>query len=573
MTFYEAALRILEESGAPLHADEITKRAIEKGMLSHIGKTPEVTMLARLAAMAKRSIERRLSVTAKDTFALTEWMLVEDPAALDATGVFLPHPEESQPALRSVERHPEPHAEYLRAIGRQADRKRRDDDVRKKSYPPVSEVAFEVLQEAGALAPAELLARLKQRDLVDDLSNSSLIEQLASDNQRRIDDNRKPNFSAVRSESGELQLSVESGTEGGPSPLEIQQAFCAAANLKFENGRVVLRSESRTHSQAAVASAMPISSDDVGLVSQVRHVVKDARRAMGRIFRKRLTDLDSGTFEKSVSKMLHGLGFRELKTSRRTQHSVSFTAKKRDGSLELRYLIRVLRGNTPVERKHVQEVKRDLGHHGTNLGIVVSVGDVRGDARAEALSASPIFLWCGDGLAEKFLEAEIGVKVMRAEMFELDEDFFVKAKADAEESAKRREERKEDKGRSFDAEEKSNDRPSAPQQNAQQQSQESAESVPADVAATAEDGEEDGPEEPGVAGSEETGEAKSRRRRRRRRRNRTPGTLAPANATEATASADASTAVSDGPSQTKSQPEAENATISSDSTPRSEGES
>jgi ribonuclease E len=98
MTFYEAALRILEESGAPLHADEITKRAIEKGMLSHIGKTPEVTMLARLAAMAKRSIERRLSVTAKDTFALTEWMLVEDPAALDATGVFLPHPESARAA-------------------------------------------------------------------------------------------------------------------------------------------------------------------------------------------------------------------------------------------------------------------------------------------------------------------------------------------------------------------------------------------------------------------------------------------------------------------------------------------
>ena len=64
MTFYEAALRILEEAGSPLHSLEITKRSLDKGLLSHVGKTPEVTMLSRLAAMSKRSRERKIMVTA-----------------------------------------------------------------------------------------------------------------------------------------------------------------------------------------------------------------------------------------------------------------------------------------------------------------------------------------------------------------------------------------------------------------------------------------------------------------------------------------------------------------------------
>ena len=54
MTFYEAALRVLEAAGQPLNSVEITERSITQGLLSHVGKTPEQTMLSRLAAMARR---------------------------------------------------------------------------------------------------------------------------------------------------------------------------------------------------------------------------------------------------------------------------------------------------------------------------------------------------------------------------------------------------------------------------------------------------------------------------------------------------------------------------------------
>ena len=51
MTFTEAAAQVLRLVGKPLHYKEITDVAIEKNLLSHVGKSPEVTMGARLAAL------------------------------------------------------------------------------------------------------------------------------------------------------------------------------------------------------------------------------------------------------------------------------------------------------------------------------------------------------------------------------------------------------------------------------------------------------------------------------------------------------------------------------------------
>ena len=100
MTFYEAALRVLESEGRPLHFLEITEKSIQQSLLSHVGKTPEVTMLSRLAAMARRTRDRKVIVTAKDTFALVDWSIPEDVEALAQTGVVEPHPEEDLPPLR-----------------------------------------------------------------------------------------------------------------------------------------------------------------------------------------------------------------------------------------------------------------------------------------------------------------------------------------------------------------------------------------------------------------------------------------------------------------------------------------
>ncbi len=74
MTFTEAAAEVLRMAGKPLHYKEITELAIEKNLLSHVGKSPEVTMGARLAALLKKEDKATPIVRVKPgVFALREW--------------------------------------------------------------------------------------------------------------------------------------------------------------------------------------------------------------------------------------------------------------------------------------------------------------------------------------------------------------------------------------------------------------------------------------------------------------------------------------------------------------------
>ena len=74
MTFTEAAAQVLRLVGKPLHYKEITDVAIERNLLSHVGKSPEVTMGARLAALVKKGDKENPLVRIKPgVFALREW--------------------------------------------------------------------------------------------------------------------------------------------------------------------------------------------------------------------------------------------------------------------------------------------------------------------------------------------------------------------------------------------------------------------------------------------------------------------------------------------------------------------
>ncbi len=54
MTFLEAARIVLADAGAPLHFEEIAKRALEQGFIATTGATPEVTMGSRLYTVTKQ---------------------------------------------------------------------------------------------------------------------------------------------------------------------------------------------------------------------------------------------------------------------------------------------------------------------------------------------------------------------------------------------------------------------------------------------------------------------------------------------------------------------------------------
>lgn len=74
MTFTEAAALVLRLVGKPLHYKDITDIAIDKGLLSHVGKSPEVTMGSRLNSLLKKSDrDNPLKRVKPGVFALRDW--------------------------------------------------------------------------------------------------------------------------------------------------------------------------------------------------------------------------------------------------------------------------------------------------------------------------------------------------------------------------------------------------------------------------------------------------------------------------------------------------------------------
>ncbi len=300
-----------------------------------------------------------------------------------------------------------PSREVARAPGRAEGRRRREEEgPRQRRFPPPAEVAYEILAGAGSpLTLAEIAAQGAERLLMPDAFTrdaNALRAALLEDNRRRESGGRRELFQV----DGDV-VSLVAQPEPGERP--------ALPMLR--------------------AAATPA----------------EARRAGLAALRRRLRECDGPTVEHVACRMLEKLGFHELKVAKRGREHVIYTARRRMGLADVRHGIRILRNAGEVGRREVSELRRDLGHYGAQLGLVVSAGEAEREARGEAGAAGqlPVVLLCGEALAEAFAEAGVGcVQVVVPDV----DDAFFKAAAEAaeqEEAARRtrREERDRREGR------------------------------------------------------------------------------------------------------------------------------
>ncbi len=77
MTVQDAAIQILKDAGKPLRAKEFTKQIMEPDLWSSDGKTPEVTVSARLYSGIKKHGDQSTFVkVAPQTFFLRDTQIV-----------------------------------------------------------------------------------------------------------------------------------------------------------------------------------------------------------------------------------------------------------------------------------------------------------------------------------------------------------------------------------------------------------------------------------------------------------------------------------------------------------------
>ena len=407
MTFTEAAIEVLRREGKPLHFKKLAEIAVRENLLDHVGKVPEETMAGQLAASCRLpKTERRVIAVQPGTFALVEWGLDEDPAGLE--GLVEPPPEDEL-TYRGRERHPVPSRELARSSGRTEARPRRreDEERRARRFPPPAEVAYEILAGAGKpLGLAEIAATGAERLLMPDAfvrDVAALRAALTEDNRRREGNGRKALF----------QLDGDTIT-------------------------LVAQPEPGEHA-AAVAAPRPVSG------------AADLRRAALATLRRRLRECDEPTVEHIAMRLLERLGFKDLKVAKRGREHLVCTGKRKLGLVDVRHAVRILRTGADAGRRDVADLRRDIGHYGGQIGVVITAGEAAREARGDAAAAGqlPVVLLCGEALAEAFAEA--GVGCVPVVVPEVDDAFFRTAAeiAARDESARRarREERDRREGR------------------------------------------------------------------------------------------------------------------------------
>jgi restriction endonuclease Mrr len=123
MTFTEAAVEILRLVGKPLHYKKITEIAIERNLLSHVGKTPEITMSSRLATMVKKDRgEAPILKVKPGVFGLREFSDEVMRAAEKETGHDYALPEEEEAPVIEVDADTDADSDAEEALTSDADR-------------------------------------------------------------------------------------------------------------------------------------------------------------------------------------------------------------------------------------------------------------------------------------------------------------------------------------------------------------------------------------------------------------------------------------------------------------------
>jgi len=379
LTFYEAGLLILEKAGHPLSYQEIAARAVKEGILSHVGQIPEQTMRERLVALAKRQSDRKVLVVGPGQFALTDWGLPEDQAALtDLENATDGEPE--GPPLRTRERHPA----VTKASGRSEGGGARK---RKRRLPPLSTVAQDLLREAATpLQVEDLLDRARQRGLVsEDLGREMFLSALQEENRRRAKSGKRPVFLVGE---GDV-VSYLAAAEPAEAPI-------------------------------AASEGAPSAPRRAG-VPQVPPQAMEMRRNAARTIRRLVNELAGPGVEQVATLLLERSGYREVRpyTPRGEggDRQRMLTARRKLGLTEIRFAIRVMSaGEGEVKREDVARLRAELALANAHAGLVIGPVDASREARNESqlLGQPLVTLLCADALAEEIVMRHLGVVTYEA---------------------------------------------------------------------------------------------------------------------------------------------------------------
>lgn len=479
MTFTEAAAHVLKLVGKPLHYKEITDVAIEKGLLSHVGKSPEVTMGARLAAQVKKTAKDNPITRVKPgVFALAEWdeKMIED-GLVDRTPALtrMKRAEEAAAQMNGAEQRiefaqkmavhrelgaedpppdeDEQHRAELSAAATELFESEDDDDqpiFGGSDSEPVRERSLEADGERSEGKRRRRRRRgrgRKEEDVVeesDDLPTYTVSDADPEDFPEIEEISEDLPAEAVGDSDASLAGILEvvlAKYDRGKGPVSTQN-LADALRRKVGNDLSVqaagVLAIAAADNLAAEREARPprfrVSGSKVGLAAwsgdrrlpekqkSLGRAAEDLKDATVRAFADELKRLSQRAVGELVTVLLGRMGVRNLTVVRRPGahgSELHLAGEASVGALRVPTAIMIRRDGKDLGRERVTELRGALHHYGPAMqGWAFSTGQVLSGAREEAQTkgASPVTLTGRTELAELCVAYGVGVRVHRIEV-------------------------------------------------------------------------------------------------------------------------------------------------------------
>ena len=476
MTFTEAALEVLRSVGKPLHYKKITEIAIERSLLSHVGKSPELTMSSRLATMVK--VYRGSSPIVKvrpGVFAVRDWNEqktetpeplgepADRPAAaepdnceaaptegsekerLPATAsppvpgsdLFPAEEDDDEPILAGLERDDDEGSDDARNRKRRKRRRRSKADLEaetqaKSAYNPGRERngPYSHSAEHGGSRRRSYSEGNSHHDHNHDRFSPPDCELLGKDLADAVRSVllRSDRRMLTLTKAAELLVSKGRllGNAAGLAPTVAAAVRADISRAKLSGSRPRFRFKGNliglTEWQA--------SRDAIRAEEAVAMAAERQREQTRRSLIHKLGELSTAGFAEVVATWLNAEGLVALRAVRHPGADggqLHFAGTLKRGVEESRLAIVVLRDGRNIDRESVIAVRGALHHYGQATGAwIVTTGRIAGGALEEtrAEGAAPCALFDGYALSEAMERLGVGCKRYQVVVTGLDHELF-----------------------------------------------------------------------------------------------------------------------------------------------------
>ena len=441
MTFTEAAVEVLRSVGKPLHYKKITEIAIERNLLSHVGKTPETTMSSRLATMVKKDRGDAPIIKVKPgVFALREGAEeVEEDVDRDSTPPESDAPEAAEAGSEAPNGDEETAAEAGEEEPSVAAQEHPGADFFPKEDDDDDLILANLDDESEGRRTRKRRPR-RRRDKDSEASASEARSERRTASRRR--GRKEPEAPATRAaEAGEpvgrdLSDAIETALRGrSRQPRTLQQV---AENL-IEGGRLsgsaanlaptlsaAIRGDNAKRRATGRRPRFREGDGQVSLlewelpndaVNAERDAVRAAdrqRHSVRRALIRRLKDLPDGALLELLAAWLNAVGVNALRAVRADAGDFNLAGTLRRGPEETPLAISIYKGRAPLDKDAIVALRGGLHNFDhARIGWVITLGKAGEEVSAEAHAegAAPCAVFDGDALAASM--EEVGVSLQR----------------------------------------------------------------------------------------------------------------------------------------------------------------